>query len=84
MRRGGAGVADGRARVPRARARTAWPRPVRARPAAALDVALDAECLRQLDEASAVAPGYPHDFLGRSNVRNSVFGGMYDALDLRR
>jgi aryl-alcohol dehydrogenase-like predicted oxidoreductase len=49
---------------------------------ASLAVSLDAECLRRLDEVSEIAPGYPHDFLGRGNIRTSVFGGMFDSLDL--
>jgi aryl-alcohol dehydrogenase-like predicted oxidoreductase len=44
-----------------------------------LDVSLPAEALAQLDQASHVARGFPHDFLASADF---IFGGMSDQLDL--
>ena len=41
----------------------------------ALDVHLDAGQLQQLDAASAVALGFPHDFMRLPLPRNNLFGG---------
>jgi aryl-alcohol dehydrogenase-like predicted oxidoreductase len=45
-----------------------------------LDITLSAEQLRRLDEVSAVAPGFPHDFLVHPMVRTFAFGGMRDRI----
>jgi aryl-alcohol dehydrogenase-like predicted oxidoreductase len=49
---------------------------------ASVDLVLEEEHLRRLDEASRLEPGYPHDFLGREDIRRSVFGGFHDQIDL--
>ena len=41
---------------------------------------LSSEQLRRLDEVSAVAPGFPHDFLVHPMVRTFAFGGMRDRI----
>ena len=41
----------------------------------ALDVRLDEAWLRQLDAASAVAMGFPHDFMRGPIPQQLVFGG---------
>lgn len=41
---------------------------------AALDIEFDDEHLRALDEVSAIAPGFPHEFLARPMVRGVVHG----------
>lgn len=41
----------------------------------ALDVRLDAAQLQQLDDASAVALGFPHDFMRGPIPQQLVFGG---------
>jgi aryl-alcohol dehydrogenase-like predicted oxidoreductase len=45
---------------------------------ASLDLTLEPAHRQRLDEASAIDPGYPHDFLARPNVRASVTGGFTD------
>jgi aryl-alcohol dehydrogenase-like predicted oxidoreductase len=51
---------------------------------AGLDLTLDAEHLRRLDEASAPALGFPQGFLGTATVRRYSTSGFYDALDNHR
>ena len=36
--------------------------------------------VQQLDEASAIPLGFPHDFYRHEMVRNFVFGGMRDQI----
>ncbi|HUE75226.1 MAG TPA: aldo/keto reductase [Chloroflexota bacterium] len=48
---------------------------------ACLGVELSHEHTRRLNDASQVEPGFPHDFLARDNIRNSVFGGFRDRID---
>jgi aryl-alcohol dehydrogenase-like predicted oxidoreductase len=50
----------------------------------ALDVRLGEEHLGRLDAASAIEPGFPHDFLSRPAIRELVYGGTFDAIDARR
>jgi aryl-alcohol dehydrogenase-like predicted oxidoreductase len=51
---------------------------------AGLDLTLDAEHLRRLDEASAPTLGFPQGFLGTATVRRYSTSGYYDALDNHR
>jgi aryl-alcohol dehydrogenase-like predicted oxidoreductase len=46
----------------------------------ALAVTLDAAQLERLDAASAIALGFPHDFLAQDYVRDLVFGGCQDRI----
>ncbi|HSW30070.1 MAG TPA: aldo/keto reductase [Longimicrobiales bacterium] len=50
----------------------------------ALDVTLDAPQLAKLDEASAIEPGFPYDFLFSDHIRNIVYGGTYAQIDNHR
>jgi aryl-alcohol dehydrogenase-like predicted oxidoreductase len=45
-----------------------------------LDVTLSEEYLRQLDEASRVDLGFPHDFLLSTVGRDRLFGGLYSRM----
>ena len=45
-----------------------------------LDVDLPPDALARLDQASRIAPGFPHDFLASADF---IFGGMSGQLDLR-
>ena len=45
-----------------------------------LDVTLSPEQLARLDKASAVSPGFPHDFFAREPVKAIVFGGLRDRI----
>jgi aryl-alcohol dehydrogenase-like predicted oxidoreductase len=45
-----------------------------------VDVKLNAEQLRVLDEASRIELGFPHDFLRKDMVRSFASGGMRDAI----
>jgi aryl-alcohol dehydrogenase-like predicted oxidoreductase len=49
-----------------------------------LDVVLDPQHLRALDEATAIEPGFPHSMLQSENVRKLAFGGEADLLDNHR
>jgi diketogulonate reductase-like aldo/keto reductase len=40
-----------------------------------IDVALTADQLQRLRDASAVVLGWPHDFLAGENIQNLMFGG---------
>jgi len=45
-----------------------------------LTLNLTPEQVRRLDEASHIAPGFPHEFYQREMVRTFVFGGMRDQI----
>jgi diketogulonate reductase-like aldo/keto reductase len=47
---------------------------------AALDLKLDREQLRLLDEVSAVPLGFPHDFYRQELVRGIAYGGLRDKI----
>ncbi|MCL5108959.1 MAG: aldo/keto reductase [Chloroflexi bacterium] len=49
-----------------------------------LDLVLSADELHQLNEASTIELGYPHDFLARENIKGSVYRGTYGQLDSQR
>jgi aryl-alcohol dehydrogenase-like predicted oxidoreductase len=49
-----------------------------------LNVALSAEHLAQLNEASRIELGFPHDFLAGGEVQNLVYGGTRDKIDNHR
>jgi aryl-alcohol dehydrogenase-like predicted oxidoreductase len=49
-----------------------------------LEVTLDSEHLKRLDEASRIELGFPHDFFKSDLVRQLVYGGMRDSIDNRR
>jgi hypothetical protein len=46
-----------------------------------VDVKLDADVLRRLDEASKVDLGFPADFYAKEMVRNFAYGGTRDLID---
>jgi aryl-alcohol dehydrogenase-like predicted oxidoreductase len=48
-----------------------------------LDIHLDDQTLRELDEVSAIELGFPHDFLRTDYVRTVLHGGEPDKLVLR-
>jgi len=52
--------------------------------AGTLNVTLNAEHLARLDKASAIEPGFPHDFLSTEGIRNLAYGGTYDQIDNHR
>lgn len=45
-----------------------------------LNFELPADALAALDAASAIELGFPHDFLNSDNVKELVYGGMYDRI----
>ncbi len=47
-----------------------------------LGVQLEGGHLSRLNEASEIALGFPHDFLGSDGIKQFVFGETYDALDV--
>jgi aryl-alcohol dehydrogenase-like predicted oxidoreductase len=47
---------------------------------AALDVKLDRDQIRLLDDASAIPLGFPHEFYQQEMVRNIAYGGMRDKI----
>jgi len=51
---------------------------------ASLDFKLSEEHLQRLDAASAIAPGFPHDFLMREGVRHVIYGNTLPAIDNHR
>jgi aryl-alcohol dehydrogenase-like predicted oxidoreductase len=51
---------------------------------AGLDLTLEPEHVRRLDEASAPTLGFPQGFLGTATVRRYSTSGFYDALDNHR
>lgn len=48
---------------------------------AIVDLKLSAEEIRQLDEASQIELGFPHDFLDKPMVKTFTFGGVRDLID---
>jgi aryl-alcohol dehydrogenase-like predicted oxidoreductase len=50
----------------------------------ALDVTLDDDQKARLDEASAIDPGFPHNFLGSGFVRNLMYSGTWDDIEEHR
>jgi diketogulonate reductase-like aldo/keto reductase len=48
---------------------------------ASLDLTLDDEHLKRLDEVSAIELGFPHDFLGDETIEQIMFGGTRDDID---
>lgn len=51
---------------------------------ASVDVELDADALRRLDEVSAVPLGFPHDFLAEPAITENVYGDRWTAVEERR
>jgi aryl-alcohol dehydrogenase-like predicted oxidoreductase len=49
-----------------------------------LDVDLSTDHLKRLDEASAIEPGFPTDFLEAPFVRNLMYSGRWDDIDDHR
>ena len=47
-----------------------------------LDVRLDGDSLRRLDEAAPVDLGFPHEFLAGAHARRLIHGAVVDRLDL--
>ena len=47
---------------------------------ASLDVEIPAEAMQRLNEVSQIDLGYPHEFLARPNIVNSVYAGMFGAV----
>jgi aryl-alcohol dehydrogenase-like predicted oxidoreductase len=45
------------------------------------DIKLPAEKIRELDEASQIELGFPHDFLDKPMVKTYTFGGTRDLID---
>jgi len=41
---------------------------------------LNAKQLAQLDEVSAIEPGFPRDFLDKPFVRDYLHGGLFDRI----
>lgn len=50
----------------------------------ALEVQLSPEHLEQLDEASKIDLGFPHDFLASGEIRNYLYSGTYDNIHNHR
>ncbi|AUV80770.1 aldo/keto reductase [Salinigranum rubrum] len=46
-----------------------------------LDLTLDGDHRRRLDEVSAVELGFPHDFLADETIERVMFGGTKDSID---
>jgi aryl-alcohol dehydrogenase-like predicted oxidoreductase len=44
------------------------------------DLALSAEQVKALDEASQIEPGFPYDFYAKEHVRSNAYGGMRDQI----
>ncbi|UNO38864.1 aldo/keto reductase [Streptomyces sp. MST-110588] len=51
---------------------------------AAVEVELDADARRRLDEVSAVPLGFPHDFLREPAITENVYGDRWPDIDDRR
>jgi len=51
---------------------------------ACLDLALTADQLKRLNEASAVDMGFPHDFLASDRIREMLSAGTFDQIDKDR
>jgi aryl-alcohol dehydrogenase-like predicted oxidoreductase len=45
-----------------------------------LSIQLQEEHLKQLDEVSAIEPGYPHEFLARNHIRKIIYSDRYDSI----
>jgi aryl-alcohol dehydrogenase-like predicted oxidoreductase len=50
----------------------------------ARDVALSPQQLARLNEASKIDLGFPHDFLASDEIRDILYGGVYDLIDSHR
>ncbi len=48
---------------------------------ACLDIALQPEQLKRLNEVSHIELGFPHSFLGNDMMHERLFGGTYDVID---
>src|SRR5439155_14566472 len=46
-----------------------------------LDLTLSADQMERLDEVSEIELGFPHDFLAGENIRDLVYGGMWERID---
>ena len=46
-----------------------------------VDVKLETDQLRRLDEASRIELGFPHDFYTKDMVRSFAYGGTRDLID---
>ncbi|MET9295415.1 aldo/keto reductase [Streptomyces sp. NPDC003077] len=51
---------------------------------AAIDVRLDPDAVRRLDEVSAIPLGFPHDFLREPAILENVYGDRWGAIEDRR
>jgi aryl-alcohol dehydrogenase-like predicted oxidoreductase len=49
-----------------------------------LELALDDQHVRRLDEASSIELGFPHDFLRQENIKRIVYGDRYELVEDRR
>jgi aryl-alcohol dehydrogenase-like predicted oxidoreductase len=49
-----------------------------------LDFTLTDEQMSNLDKASPIELGYPHDFLASEDIRDLVYGGTYGSIDNHR
>jgi len=49
-----------------------------------LDFQLDQEHIQRLDEISKIDLGFPHVFLSQEVIRDIVYGGTYDMIDVHR
>ena len=47
---------------------------------ASFDLALSAEQVKALDEASQIDPGFPYNFYAKEHVRANAYGGMRDQI----
>jgi aryl-alcohol dehydrogenase-like predicted oxidoreductase len=50
----------------------------------AVNVQLDGDHLKRLDEVSRIDFGFPHNFLGQDSIRDFVYGGTYDMIHNHR
>ncbi len=48
---------------------------------ASLELTLEEGHLKKLNEASAIEPGFPHDFFTMPMVRTFMYGGLYDQIE---
>jgi len=47
---------------------------------ASFNLALSAEQVKALDEASQIDPGFPYSFYAKEHVRANAYGGMRDQI----
>ena len=47
---------------------------------ASFELALSAEQVKALDEASQIDPGFPYSFYAKEHVRANAYGGMRDQI----